>query len=136
MIPTVFDTSAVVAAIFWPRSTGRRAWTLVARRKVRPCVTEAIEHEYRKTRLEFQQSRFPDRLPLPFLGWIHAKALHCVPAPLGKQRSPDASDDPFLACALTAQAQYIVSSDRDLLALRKPFGIAIVTPAQFIERVS
>lgn len=33
MIPTVFDTSTVVAAIFWPRSTARRAWTLVARRR-------------------------------------------------------------------------------------------------------
>lgn len=136
MIRAVFDTSTVVAAIFWPRSTARRAWTLVARRKVRPCVTRAIETEYRDTCLEFQQTRFPDRSPLPFLAWIHHKALHCVPAPLGKQRSRDATDDPFLACALSADAKYIVASDRDLLSLGKPFGIAIITPVELIRRLA
>ena len=74
--------------------------------------------------------------PLPFLGWIHQKALHCVPAPLGKQRSRDATDDPFLACALAAQAKYIVASDRDLLSLGKPFGIAILTPAELVRRLA
>lgn len=136
MIRAVFDTSTVVAAIFWPRSTARRAWTLVARRKVRSCVTSAIETEYRDTCLEFQQARFPDRSPLPFLSWIHHKALHCAPAPLGKQRSRDATDDPFLACALAVQAKFVLASDRDLLSLGKPFGIAIITPAELIRRVA
>lgn len=136
MTRAVFDTSTVVAAIFWPRSTARRAWTLVARRRVRPCVAPEVENEYRLTCLEFQRERFPDRSPLSFLQWIHHKGLHCVAAPLGKQRSRDASDDPFLACALAAQAEYVVASDRDLLALRKPFGTTVVTPAEFIRRVA
>jgi putative PIN family toxin of toxin-antitoxin system len=135
MIHGVFDTSTVVAAIFWQRSTARRAWTLVARRKVWPCVTSEIEQEYRRTCLEIQQTRFPERSPLPFLDWIHARALHCLPAPLGKQRSRDPSDDPFLACALAAPAEYVVASDRDLLSLGKPFGIAIVTPAELLRKV-
>lgn len=135
MTHAVFDTSTVVAAIFWPRSTARRAWTLVARRAARACVTAEIEAEYRATCLEIHQLRFAARSPLPFLNWIHQKALHCVPAPLGKQRSRDPSDDPFLACALAASARYVVASDRDLLDLGKPFGIAIVTPAEFIKRV-
>jgi len=135
MIRAVFDTSTVVAAIFWPRSTARRAWTLVARRKVCPCVTPEIEEEYRGTCLEFQRSRFPNRSPLPFLSWVRHKALHCLPAPLGKQRSRDATDDPFLACAVAAQAEYIVASDRDLLSLGKPFGVAIVTPAELLKRM-
>ena len=91
--------------------------------------------EYHDICLEFQPTCFPDRSPLPFLDWIHQKTLHCVPAPLGKQRSRDATDDPFLAGALAAQAKYIVASDRDLLSLGKPFGIAIVTPAELIRRV-
>jgi len=135
MIRAVFDTSTVVSAIFWPRSTARRCWTLVARRKARPCVTGEIEYEYLETCLEIQSTRFPERSPRPFLNWINTKALHCIAAPLGKRRSRDAADDPFLACALAAQADYIVSSDRDLLDLGKPFGVAIVTPIQFIKRV-
>jgi uncharacterized protein len=136
MIRVVFDTSTVVAAIFWPRSTARRAWTLVARRKARPCVTAPIEAEYHDTCVELQRTRFPDRSSLPFLGWIRQKALHCVPAPLAKQRSRDPSDDPFLACALAAGATCIVTSDRDLLALGKPFGVKMVTPAEFIREVN
>jgi len=136
MIRAVFDSSTVVAAIFWPRSTARRAWTLVARRQIKPCVTPGIEQEYHDTCLEFQQERFPDRSPLPFLNWVHHKALHCVPAPLGRQRSRDATDDPFLACALAAEAKYVVASDRDRLSLGKPFGIAIITPAELLRRVS
>jgi putative PIN family toxin of toxin-antitoxin system len=135
MIRSVFDTSTVVAAIFWPRSTARRAWTLVARRQVRPCVTAGVEDEYRTTCLDIQRSRFPDRSPLPFLNWIHLKALHCVPAPLGKRRSRDATDDPFLACALAARAEFIVTSDRDLLALGSPFGVAVLTPIELLKRV-
>ena len=103
---------------------------------MRPCVTPEIEDEYRRTCLEFQRTRFPDRSPLPFLDWIRHKALHCVPAPLGRQRSRDATDDPFLACALAAEAKYLVASDRDLLSLGKPFGIAVVTSAEFIRRLA
>jgi len=136
MIPVVFDTSTVVAAVFWPRSTARRCWAPVARREARPAITDEIANEYLKTCLEIQVERFPERSPSPFLGWIEAKALHCVPAPLGKRRSRDSSDDPFLACALTTAAPYIVSSDRDLLVLGKPFGIAIVTPMEFIKRMA
>ncbi len=63
MIPAVFDTSTVGAAIFWPRSTARRCWTFVVRRKARPGVTDEIEREYRETCLELQALRFPERSP-------------------------------------------------------------------------
>ena len=68
------------------------------------------------------------------LGWIEKYALIVEPASLGKRRSRDATDDIFLACALSAGAQFIVSGDQDLLDLRKPFGIEILRPAQFIVR--
>ena len=42
-------------------------------------------------------------------------------------------DDPYLSAALGARAECIVSFDRDLLALEKPFGIPILTPAQFLK---
>jgi len=57
------------------------------------------------------------------------------PAPLGKRRSRDRQDDRYLAAALGAGAKVIVTSDRDLLALGEPFGIAMQTPIQFIKMV-
>jgi putative PIN family toxin of toxin-antitoxin system len=44
----------------------------------------------------------------------------------------DPKDDKFLACAMEGQAQYLVTSDRDLLALRHYRDIAVVNPGQFL----
>lgn len=46
----------------------------------------------------------------------------------------DPKDNKFLALALIAQADVIVSSDEDLLALNPWHEIPVVTPAQFLSR--
>jgi putative PIN family toxin of toxin-antitoxin system len=45
----------------------------------------------------------------------------------------DPDDDRILECALSAQAHFIVSGDRHLLALRSYKSISIVSPRQFID---
>ena len=57
------------------------------------------------------------------------------PVPLGKPRSRDPKDDRYLACALGAKAEALVSNDRDLLALEGPCGVAILTPVEFLKLV-
>jgi len=42
------------------------------------------------------------------------------------QKSRDPADDKFLECALTGQADYLVTADQDLLSLRTIEGIPIV----------
>lgn len=44
----------------------------------------------------------------------------------------DPKDDKFLACAVEGGAQYIVSSDRDLLEMRIYQGVGILNPGQFL----
>jgi len=46
--------------------------------------------------------------------------------------SRDPEDDKFLAAAVEAQADYVVSGDKDLLDLKAYKGARIVTPAQFL----
>ena len=70
------------------------------------------------------------------LNWYYDRVKLVEPAPLGKQRSRDAKDDPYLACALAAGAKVIVSRDDDLLALEKPFGIQILTPRELLTRLT
>ena len=53
----------------------------------------------------------------------------------GKRRSRDFKDDPYLACALAAEAKMIVSFDGDLLDLEKPFGIEVCTPRALLRRL-
>jgi len=45
----------------------------------------------------------------------------------------DPKDDMIIACALAAQADYIVSRDLDLLDLREYQGIQITSPEEFIH---
>ena len=48
---------------------------------------------------------------------------------------PDPKDDKFLTVAIDGNADYIVSSDRDLLDMDNFNGIPILSPRQFYEAV-
>ena len=111
--------------------TKPRRTALLPRLKFAPGALTAILEEYRSVS---RRPRFAGKNYAGLLSWIEKYALVVEPAPLGKGRSRDPQDDIFLACALSARANCIVSDDQDLLDLGKPFGIEIVRPAQFIAR--
>jgi putative PIN family toxin of toxin-antitoxin system len=134
MIPVVFDCNVIMAAIGWG-GTARLCLKLVARRRVALYVTETILAEYDFVVSERLREEVPGINPGPQLAWIRAKSKLVEPAPLGKQRSRDAKDDPYLACALAAGAKFIVSYDADLLILGKPFGVEIIRPAELLRRL-
>ena len=50
--------------------------------------------------------------------------------------SDDPDDDAILACAISGEADMVVSGDSDLLRLEVYAGIPVVTPAQFLERLA
>src|SRR2546421_3356968 len=128
MIPVVFDASVVGAACGWT-SEPYQCLVLVARRQLRSFVTQEIVEEWGSTitKMQLKGARFR-RSPWPTLDGLIGLSRFVSPAPLGKQRSRDLSDDPYLACALAAQAKSIITRDPDLLDLQKPFGIEILTP--------
>jgi putative PIN family toxin of toxin-antitoxin system len=130
MITVVFDTSAIISAIYWPGSTSRRCLAGFARRQYAIAVSSVVFDEYESIAAEFQP-RFHGRRSAGALAWLRQKARWVEPAPLGKQRSRDIKDDIFLSCAVAAGARYLVTRDDDLLVLEKPFGIQTITPARF-----
>jgi putative PIN family toxin of toxin-antitoxin system len=131
MITVVLDTNAIVSAIFWPKSISRRCLAGLARRQYGMAVSRDIFQEYESIAADLQP-RFPACNSGGALAWLRLKAIWIEPALLGKQRSRDAKDDPFLACALAARAKYLVTRDDDLLILGKPFGIEMIAPADFL----
>lgn len=134
MIPVVFDCNVILAAIGW-RGTGRLCLKLAAQRRVFMYVTEFILAEYETVIPERLKEEIPELDPWPKLDWIRVKSRLIEPAPLGKQRSRDKCDDPYLACALAAKARYIITYDLDLLKLAKPFGIEIIRPTELVRRM-
>jgi putative PIN family toxin of toxin-antitoxin system len=131
MSTIVIDTNTFIAAGWHTHAHARRVFALVARRRFQMAVTAAILAEYHDVS---RRPAFAGKSHDSLLAWVEKTAILVEPAVLGKQRSRDLKDDMFLACALAARASTIVSSDKDLLSLAKPFGIEIVTPAKFIAR--
>jgi putative PIN family toxin of toxin-antitoxin system len=129
----VFDAGVVFSAAGW-RGEAHRCLVAMARRTVIPFATAETLEELRNL-LEDRGARvkFP---PDTILNWYYDRVKLVEPAPLGKQRSRDAKDDPYLACALAAGAKIIVSRDDDLLALQKPFGIQIIPPREVLMKLA
>jgi uncharacterized protein len=132
-VTVVLDTNVVVSAIFWPGES-RDCLVRWARRRFHLALTVSIFEEYSEVARRLA-ANVPEVDPEPWLKWIEGKANVFEPVPVGKQRSRDAEDDLFLACALASGAKVIVSKDQDLLSLQKPFGIAILTPHDFLLRL-
>lgn len=129
-ITAVFDTNILFSA------TGRRGnpFECIERTragKVRAVTCpELIEElaEKLETRLHFSAQQVAETLAdyLSFLQIVRIpKVLDAV--------SRDPEDNMVLECAIEAQANYIVSGDKDLLVLKEFRGIQIVRASEFLK---
>src|ERR1041385_4512771 len=128
----VLDTSVVLAGIFF-RTDSYRCLVAFARRQFQLAATEEIFEEYREACAEFKQRTGRPEKPELVLDWLYAKARLVEPALLAGKLSRDPTDNKFIECALACAAEYVVSRDRDLLTLRKPFGILILSDREFVR---
>jgi putative PIN family toxin of toxin-antitoxin system len=136
VIAAVFDSNVVVSGLIW-RGESYLCLVAQARRSARVFSSEWILEEVRLRLKELdmhRKGRSGD--PWPGFYWFSSTAKIVEPAPTGKQRSRDIKDDPILGTALAARVKTIVTRDRDLLELGKPFGIEILHPRDFLRRVN
>jgi len=134
MIRAVYDCNVILSGIGW-NGSARKCLKLVAERRVFLFVTDELLAEYEAVIPETLAEEVPEVNPHPKLAWIKSKASLVGASPLGKRRSRGAKDDIYLAAALGASAEYIVTYDKDLLDLDRPFGIEMVRPAEFLRRL-
>ncbi len=134
----VLDANQFISAVLVP--IGRPAQILQAWRAGRfeLVLSPAILAEVRRVLLypRLQKKHGWDEKQIDdFMAGIMAAAT-LMPGTLSVQAVPDdPTDDKYVACALEASAQYIVSGDQHLTRLKRYQGIEIVTPASFIESV-
>jgi len=128
----VFDANVLAGAVCW-NGDPWHCLIRLAQREVFAWGTEFTLEETRRTCLRLIREKRPKHNALARLEWHMSNVRTIEAAPLGKPRSRDAGDDPYLACALAAQARFLVTFDNDLLDLGKPFGIEMTTPAQFLR---
>jgi putative PIN family toxin of toxin-antitoxin system len=133
-VKVVFDANVVGAGVCW-QGEGWLCFVKLARRLAFPYGSVATLTETRETVLRLMRHFQPKHNATGRLAWYLDHLRLVEPMPLGKRRSRDPKDDPYLAAALGAGARAIVTYDRDLLELDKPFGIQIWRPSQFLHAV-
>jgi uncharacterized protein len=134
----VFDTSTLVSAALQPDSVPDRALgRALLSYQVIACRETLDELQRVLQRSKFDRYISSDSRSLFFQKFRR----DCFSYPLAEVEihaargvCRDDKDTQFLALALVAKAELIVSSDQDLLVLDAWRGIEIRTPAQFLEQ--
>jgi uncharacterized protein len=126
----VFDTNVFVSAFIVPGGKGEEALLLALRRKVDlftsvPILTETT----RILRTKFDQ---PERDILAALKQISRASTILRPARTVRVLE-DLPDNRILECAVSAQADLVVTGDHHLLALKEFEGIPLVRLADFLR---
>lgn len=124
----VFDANVVAAGVC-RQGEGWLSFLKLARRLAFPYGTVPTLTETRRTAVRLMRELQPKHNASGRLAWYLDHLRLLAPMPLGKARSRDPKDDPYLAAALGAGAQAIVTHDRDLLAPGKPFGTEVWRPS-------
>ncbi len=134
MIAAVFDGGVLASAFGW-RGNPRFCLDLVYAGQVSLCVTASVWQEYSEKIPVILAAEKRSVEVDAELARLLKRVRFVDPAPLGKRRSRDLKDDRYLAAALGAKAKGVVTSDRDLLDVGKPFGVAMLDPVEFIKLV-
>jgi putative PIN family toxin of toxin-antitoxin system len=131
-VRVVVDANVAAAGLVF-RGEAWACLVKLARRQAFAFGTEFTLEETRETVTRLARHRKCAHNVGGALVWYLEKVHLVEPAPLGKPRSRDPQDDPYLAAALSARA-VIVTYDKDLLDLGKPFGVEILRPSAFLKR--
>jgi len=128
----VVDTNIVVSSLFGGHP--RVIMNLWRDRKLVLCLSDEIVAEYLEVLARFGDVKHELR---DFLALLLQRdnVIFVTPKTLAKPRALDPDDTKFLACAVAAKADVIISGDCRLLALRVVKRIPIIGPADFLARL-
>jgi len=138
MIRAVLDTNIIISGWLWSGSP-RQVLNLARQRQIQSVISEALLDELRDV---LNRPKFIDRLSVigKTVEGIVAEYLHFTdivePAQIAPVIDRDPDDDAVLACAIGANAQYIVTGDDHLLALKRFQTIHISDANQFLHQMN
>ena len=124
----VFDTNVLVAA-FVTEGVCAKLLGRARRKQLDLVLSPFILEEFENVLLKkFSASKEQVRMASHLISEVAQTVSH-TSVVSGICR--DSDDDQILSCALSAEADYLVTGDRDLLELKEFHGIRIVTPGAF-----
>lgn len=129
----VLDTNVYVSATLSrgkPYRVLRAAEEGNAELCVSPFIIDEVEDVLGRGKIPFDDERVET-----FIGKILSFSEVVSPDSVPDAVPEDPSDDRILACAVEADADYLVSGDSHLLELGKYEGIDIMEPAEFMRKI-
>jgi uncharacterized protein len=134
MMRVVLDTNVFVSSFFG--GNPRKIIDLWTRGRITLCVSRAILDEYievlRRMDLE-KEPEFGELLNFLAQG---TNILFTARTPTLHIVKSDPSDDKFIECAVALKAEYIVTGDKALVAVKNYAGIHILTPRQALDALT
>jgi len=129
----VLDTNVVISATF--HGGVPMAIVEAARAgRVVLCVTAEIVAEYQEILTRFFGPDSDADVAIVLDGLL-ADAVVVTPSRLAGQVSVDPDDDKFIACAVAAGANLIVSGDKHLLTLQGKLPVEVLRPRDALSRI-
>lgn len=129
----VLDTNVIVSGFAYPASIPGKilaAWRRGSLAVVlSPHIIEELSHALPRMnhRLNWQPLQFEEEVEL-----LALKVEIVTPADLPETTVRDARDVPVLGTLIVSQANYLITGDKDLLALAARYSI--ITPAEFWKK--
>jgi putative PIN family toxin of toxin-antitoxin system len=133
-IKAVLDTNVLISGMFWkgPPFEILNAWQ---RGRFTLALSMPILEEYRRVVAEVvTEHRSGATGPILELLEVHSQMVE--PVSFRTKICDDPDDDKFLAAAVAAGADYVVTGDLALLRIGTYEGIEIVRPAKFFKIIS
>lgn len=126
----VIDTNVFMSALYFGGNP-LKVVNLMQENRFDVFATPDIINEYNEVyyRLEKKAGKKANKFVLDNI--LHY--LNVIPDSNSIMASRDKEDDKFLNCAVNCKALYIVSGDKDLLALKECRGVKIVTVNEFLQ---
>jgi len=131
----VFDTGVLVSAAIFPESIPGRAMREGLKKgelALSPATAEELAEVLGRAKFDhYVSSRTRQR----FLA-AEVHRAHVVETNQSFNICRDPKDDKFLELAVCSNVSFLVTGDKDLLALNPFQGISILTPAQFLAALT
>jgi uncharacterized protein len=132
-LKAVFDTNIFVSALAIPGGQAERAVDLIIDARASLCISKEIIHEVLRV-LAQKFSKSPEELSRTAV--FLSELAELVAPRKNLTVLDDESDNRILECAVTGNADIIVTGDRAMLNLRKFKGIRILSLRQFLDETA
>jgi uncharacterized protein len=135
MKTAVLDTNIVASASFWS-GPPRRCLEAWAKGEFMAFVSPPLLAEYAEV-TERLALRYPDRKLTPWAEALEGAAELIFPAIRLSGVASDPDDDMLLECAVSAEAEFLVTGDKaHLLSLGEVRGVRIVSASDFLAELN